>query len=49
MDLYRRERSIDFSKDNIEEKKYFLVPLILKKDCDLENGQLAYQVDKKLL
>ena len=50
MDLYRRERSIDFEKENSDiEKKYFLVPLILKKDCNVSSGQLAYEVDKKLL
>ena len=48
MDLYRRERSIDYEKENSDiEKKYFLVPLIRKKD--LSNGKLEYEVDKKLL
>ena len=48
MDLYRRERSIDYDKENSDiEKKYFLVPLIRKKD--LGNGKLEYEVDKKLL
>ena len=31
------------------EKRYFLVPLILKKDCDPDSGYVSYEIDKKLL
>ena len=49
-DLYRRELSVDFAK-GVEhvEKRYFLVPLKLRKETGAEKGVLRYEVDKKLL
>ena len=49
-DLYRRELSVDFAKGAEQvEKRYFLVPLKMRKVAGAEKGILRYEVDKKLL
>lgn len=44
-DLYRRDREINFSVRE-EEKKYYIVPIILK---DFQGSKLAYDIDHELL
>ena len=49
-DLYRREVSVDYAKDlGHVEKRYFLVPLKLRKSGGEEKDILRYEVDKKML
>lgn len=53
LDCYRREYTVDYQQFNEPvNKKYFIVPLILDRDCrdqKLGKMELTYRVDTKLL